>query len=198
MPTSIRSTIATIVSTTVGRLPVPADRIASWGRLERTVRSGVGEVQEEALRSMAADELDGLVAEHVGQVPPVRGEGQAVALEIPLPVVLEATAKSDELGEAAAVRVVVDAERAAVPLADETGDVARLAEQVTERALTERDAIRAAVRERVDHAAALRIAPGEERRPGRRADRRGRVVLGQDGAVGGQRVDRRASVLRRS
>ena len=159
--------------------------------LERSVRGGVGDGEEEPFVAVTADEAHRLVAEDVGQVPPVGGEGDSAALEVPVPVVLDRTAEADELGEAAVVRVVVATEGAAVPLADEAGDVAGFAEQVAERPLAERDAIRAAVRERVDHPTALRIPPGQEGRPGGRADRRRRVVLRQHRAVGRHRVDGR-------
>ena len=140
---------------------------------------------------MAPDERHRFVGEHVSEISAVAGADRAVAVEVPVPIVLPAAAEADELIEPAPIRVVAIIEGPVVPLSDEPGDVAGGLHHVAERAFPERDAIEAPVLERVDRAGALRVAAGQQRGAGGRADGRGRVVLREAGAVGDQVVQRR-------
>ena len=167
-------------------------------RLERIVRRVVGEVEEELVRAMAADELRGFLGEHVGQIAAVGARDAAVAIEPPLPIRLPSAAEARELVEAAAIRMVARIERAVVPLADQAGYVARALQEIRDRAFAEREPVQTAHLERVEHAGAMRIAAGEKRRSRGRAHRRRRIMLRQAEPLA-RRADRApACAIRRS
>ena len=106
-------------------------------------------------------------------------------------VVCPSTAEADKLVETASVGLVARIESAVVPLADETGCIARRFEAVCKGRFPQRDTV-----EPVDfvlghRAGAVRIAPGQERCAGGGADRRPGVVLPEAGPLGDQPVEMR-------
>ena len=78
---------------------------------------------------------------------------------------------------------------AAVPLAHVAGAVAGGAEHVAHGAFAQRDAVEAAIRFHAERAAAVVVAPGEQRGASRGAQRCAAVVLGAAHALGGEPVD---------
>ena len=161
---------------------------SAWnGIVRRTVR----QQQRERLGRVAPDERHRLVRQHVRHVAAVALRRLAIAFVVIIDVRRPAAAEPDELVEAARVRVIPRVVCAVVPLADEPGRVARGAEAVRHRALTERDAVEPAQLQRVNRARAMRIAPRQQRGPRRGAHRRPGVVLREAHALIDQRIERR-------
>src|SRR5271167_260966 len=122
------------------------------------MRRVVREIEKEALAAMAPDKLDRMVGENVGQVASVATRQRAVAIELPFPVRLPSSAESRELVEAAPIRMIAIIERAVVPFANESGDVACLPQQIGDSALAQRQPIEATSFQGIDHSGPMRIA----------------------------------------
>ena len=139
--------------------------------------------------STALDEVDRLGGEHVGLVAAVGAARGAVVVQEPVPVVHDAAQEAGEFREPAPVGMVAPVVQAAVPLAHVAGAVAGGAEHVAHGALAQRDTVEATVRFHAQRAATVVVAPGEQRRARRSAQRRAAVVLGATHALGGEPVD---------
>ena len=103
----------------------------------------------------------------------------------------QASGEAEEEIEPAPVRQVVAAIGAVVPLSDESGGVAGVAEVVTEGPFGQIDPVEPAVARHVDRARAVVVAPREVAGAGRGAERRGRIVIGEAHAPFRQRIERR-------
>ncbi len=201
-------------------LPVVGHLLAVAGGGLRLV-VGVGDrdrqVQEEGLRAALVDPAQGRVHDHVVRVldPGARPARSLLVLllgdvaqrhaglvaeeERGVVVVGVALVEVAEEGvEAHAVRVAGGARLAQAPLAEEGRRVARVLEEVGERALAlaqglDREGPAAGV---APHAGVAGVAPGHEHGARGRADRRAGVEVGEAQALGGQPVEvRRANEL---
>src|SRR5208283_2155020 len=106
-----------------------------------------------------------------------------------LPVGLPSAAKSRELIEAAPIRMIALVERAVVPFADQSGDIARMPQKIRDGPLAQRQPIEAASFQGIDHPGPMRIAAGQQRRTRRSANWRRGVVLRQAEAFADEIVE---------
>jgi len=150
------------------------------------VRRRVVKAQQErpAVRCPQPDVVDRLLAQQVGQVVAFVMGRIAVAHEVVPPLAVDMTEVADAAGQRTEMKLVPAQRRpemrrvAKVPLADQRGRVAGLAEQRRHRRMLGRKADRRAAVEARGHRFLGRapqlvlVAPGDHREPGRRADRR--------------------------
>ena len=147
------------------------------------MRGIVGEVQVEGVLGVALEEVDRFVSPVVRQVASVGAQHAVAAFEPPVIVVVHTTPEADGLVEAALFRLVARVEGTQVPLANQPGAVAGVAEDVGDRDFVEVEALEPAPLQGVDRTGAVRVASGEQRCARRVADRRAGVVLRQAGAL---------------
>ena len=168
-------------------LPVRGDPLVAG--LERRVRRTVGNIQEERPPPVPRDELGRLLREQVGQVATVGRLDCVVAAQMVPVVVRPSAAESGELVEPAGVGLEAAIERSVVPLPDEARPVARLVKRVGDGHLAKGDPVQTVDFVLGDRSGPVRVATREQRRPCRRADRRGRVVLPEACPLGDEAVE---------
>lgn len=136
-----------------------------FGGLQRAVRRVMREEDGEGFLFVRGDELQGLVVERVGEVASVVRHGVVIAQEIPFQVILAAIRKAVEKIETALMRQVIAAVEAIVPLANERGGVARMAEVIAKGFFREIEPVQTAIARHIHRAGAVVVTAREETCP---------------------------------